>query len=147
MIALEFGSTGAFDISVFHGLVGTKGRKPLRLAPTPRLITVHARFESRPLRTVSRGGLCRREGTAAPAAAWVCASEAIAPSKIRPQSRAEILGVIEDIRCLPILLISWLTATRKKDDKVSTSYMSLRLPRFTKRARQNSPISQLRWRL
>src|SRR4051812_28768911 len=42
MIALEFESTGEPEISWFHRLSPPKGRNPLRLAPCPVLIALHA---------------------------------------------------------------------------------------------------------
>jgi hypothetical protein len=44
MIAFEFGSTGADEISVFHRLLLVKGRKPFRLAPCPVDITLQERL-------------------------------------------------------------------------------------------------------
>ena len=44
MIAFEFGSTGAEEISVFHKLLLVKGRKPFRLAPCPVDITLQVRL-------------------------------------------------------------------------------------------------------
>src|ERR1700760_4699362 len=42
IIVLEFGSTGAAEISVFQRLVVENGRKPFRLAPCPTDIPLHA---------------------------------------------------------------------------------------------------------
>lgn len=42
MMAFEFGSTAALEMSVFHALPAGKGRKPFRLAPWPVLIPLHA---------------------------------------------------------------------------------------------------------
>src|ERR1700745_1302737 len=44
MIELEFGSTGAEEISVFKRLLLVKGTKPLRLAPCPVDIPLQARL-------------------------------------------------------------------------------------------------------
>jgi hypothetical protein len=41
---LEFGSTGAEEMSVFHKLLLVKGTKPFRLAPCPTDMTLHARL-------------------------------------------------------------------------------------------------------
>jgi hypothetical protein len=42
MMAAEFASTGALEMSVFHRLSLAKGRNPFRLAPWPRLMALHA---------------------------------------------------------------------------------------------------------
>lgn len=42
MMAAEFGSTGADEISSFHKLSARKGTNPLRLASCPALIALHA---------------------------------------------------------------------------------------------------------
>src|SRR5271165_4051245 len=48
MIVAELGSTGAEEMSVFHGLLLEKGRNPLRLAPSPALATLQARLGLEP---------------------------------------------------------------------------------------------------
>lgn len=42
MIAAEFGSTGAFEISVFHRLSDGNGTNPFKLASWPGVIALHA---------------------------------------------------------------------------------------------------------
>jgi hypothetical protein len=42
MRAFELGSTAAVEIFWFQALLAGKGRKPLRLAPVPTLMPLHA---------------------------------------------------------------------------------------------------------
>src|SRR5271155_2811493 len=42
MMAFEFGSTAAPEMSVFHAFPAGNGRNPFRLAPCPRLMPLHA---------------------------------------------------------------------------------------------------------
>jgi hypothetical protein len=44
IIALEFESTGALEMSWFHALSAGKGTKPFRLAPTPVDMMLQALF-------------------------------------------------------------------------------------------------------
>jgi hypothetical protein len=48
MMVLEFGSTGAEEMSVFHGLMLVNGRNPLRAAPWPVPMTLQARLGLEP---------------------------------------------------------------------------------------------------
>src|SRR5450432_4511688 len=64
IMLVEFGSTGAKEMSVFHALSAGNGMKPLRSAPGPRLIPAHVplceklsrenKSNERPIRTKTR---------------------------------------------------------------------------------------------
>jgi hypothetical protein len=49
MIEAEFGSTAADEMSVFHAFEAGNGTKPLKLAPIPRLMLLHADAETPPV--------------------------------------------------------------------------------------------------